>query len=875
GDAGSVWTSLSFDASVYEIFSTLLFGARLHLPTQEVRTDTATFIRWLETNSISNAYIAPFMLAELAEHLEKGVQKKFLRRLMVGVEPISEPLLAKIDRLLPDLRIINAYGPTEATVCATLYNVNAQITHNRNTPIGRPVQNLNVYLLDSNLQLVPIGVAGQLHIGGDGLARGYLNRPDLTAERFIPNPFSIKPGTRLYRTGDLARYLSDGNIEFLGRIDNQVKIRGFRIELGEIETVLSSHQNVKECVVVVREDVTGDRRLVSYVVTNSDFQDTELAIEQVSQWQTLYDETYRQGLSDDPIFNIVGWNNSYTGQPIPAEEMREWVEQAVERILALQPQNILEIGCGTGLLLFRIAPHCIRYYGTDFSSSALNYIQQHLSALGNNRCDVTLLHRSADNFNQIETGSFDTVILNSIVQYFPNIDYLLTVLEGAVNVIAPGGYIFLGDLRCLNLQEAFHASVQLHQASASLSKTQLLQRVQRCLAQEEELTIDPSFFIALKQYLPKIGQVQIQLKRGRYQNELTNFRYDVVLHIAANDYEDLKPQWLDWQQRQLTLSSVRQILQESTTEILAIQCVPNARLASVIKTLELLLSEQGPKTVGELQEVIKAESLTGIDPEEFWALGEEFSYYTNISWSVSDKYGCYDVVFRRCSAYQGMSGGIYREAATAKPWSSYSNNPLQRRVVNNLADKLVPVLRSFLKERLPEYMVPSFFQLLECLPLSPNGKIDRRALPAPNQLRNELEITYVSPQTPVEEQLANIWASLLGLDQVGSKDNFFELGGHSLLATQVISRIRDHFQIELPLRSLFETPTITDLAKSIEAILLAKQNSSVSVMRSIPRDIPLPLSFAQQRLWFIDQLVPGNPFYNIPGAVRLFGLLDV
>jgi acyl-CoA synthetase (AMP-forming)/AMP-acid ligase II len=170
-----------------------------------------------------------------------------------------------VARWAPGRRFFNAYGPTEATVCATV----AECTNNREKPtIGYPIPNVQVYLLDDQLKQVPVGVPGELCIGGIGLARGYLNRPELTDERFIPNPFSNKLEERLYKTGDLACYLLDGNIEFLGRIDNQVKVRGFRIEPGEIEAVLWQHSGVREAVVMVPENASGNKRLVAYVVSS-------------------------------------------------------------------------------------------------------------------------------------------------------------------------------------------------------------------------------------------------------------------------------------------------------------------------------------------------------------------------------------------------------------------------------------------------------------------------------------------------------------------------------------------------------------------------------------------------------------------------------
>jgi acyl-coenzyme A synthetase/AMP-(fatty) acid ligase/acyl carrier protein len=179
-------------------------------------------------------------------------------------------------------QLLNVYGPTEGTTFSSYYWVQDVPEEATSIPIGRPITNTQIYLLDEQLQPVPIGVLGELYIGGDGLAQGYLNRPELTSLAFIPNPFSQKPGTRLYKTGDLARYRSDGNIEFLGRSDNQVKIRGFRIELAEIEAVLSQHPAVAEAVVIVQEDIPADKHLVAYVVPNKGQAPTSSELRQFS-----------------------------------------------------------------------------------------------------------------------------------------------------------------------------------------------------------------------------------------------------------------------------------------------------------------------------------------------------------------------------------------------------------------------------------------------------------------------------------------------------------------------------------------------------------------------------------------------------------------
>jgi amino acid adenylation domain-containing protein len=268
GDGCSLWTSTSFDVSVYEIFSALLAGGRLCIPRDEVRLEAGAFLGWMEAREVRSAYLPPYFLAELRERVSRSPGRTRLRRLLVGVEPIAEPLLAEIRRSVPGLRIVNGYGPTETTICATLHDVPHTARGERVTPIGAPAANTRVFVLDARMRPVPIGVAGELYVGGAGVARGYLDRPALTAERFVPDPLSGEPGARLYRTGDLGRWLPEGALAFAGRTDAQVKVRGYRVEPGEIEARLVEHPAVREAVVVAREDSAGDRRLVAYYLAD-------------------------------------------------------------------------------------------------------------------------------------------------------------------------------------------------------------------------------------------------------------------------------------------------------------------------------------------------------------------------------------------------------------------------------------------------------------------------------------------------------------------------------------------------------------------------------------------------------------------------------
>ncbi|MDM8560649.1 amino acid adenylation domain-containing protein [Candidatus Parabeggiatoa sp. HSG14] len=810
---------IAFDASTLEIWGPLLNGAKLvvmspHKPSLE---DLGQIIKQHKITTVwLTAGLFHLMVNERLEDL------KPVRQLLAGGDVLSVPHVRRVLQELKNCQVINGYGPTENTTFTCCFPMTNESQLSHSVPIGRPIANTQVYILDAFLQPVPVGVSGELYIGGDGLARGYLNNPELTREKFIANPFSNNPKSRLYKTGDLTRYLPEGNIEFLGRIDNQLKIRGFRIELGEIETVLSQSPVVRETVVICLEKYSNDKKLTAYIVPDIDnstqvIDESSLQQEQVkvvSQWKSLFDKSYSQ-LSpdqDDPTFNITGWNSSYTGSAIPADEMHEWVDSTVNAILALQPKRVLEIGCGTGLLLSRIAPVCEQYWGTDFSSVALQQVET-LKQKVDNLNHVVLFHRTADDFKDIEPESFDVVILSSIIQYFPSVNYLLDVLEKVNKVVKPGGYIFVGDIRNLPLLKAYHASIQLYQAPDSLTRLELQQRVQKRMAQEEELVVDPTFFKALKSLFP-INNLQIHLKQGIHDNELTRFRYNVILQVGATSKSEIVQssiRWQDWQIHHLTLSSVRQQLVENQPEIFGIRHVPNARLDTEIQTVEWLDNAASTETVLQWRENLSKHQWTSVSPEQWSNLGSELSYDVAISWISANSEGSYDVLFKRYKTKDNANQLMMldhiefdKRPIHPKPWHQYANNPLQ----SKLSEKLVPQLRQFLQDQLPEYMMPSNFVLLDKIPLTPNGKVDRRALPDPDGTRPQLEVTYVVPQTDVEQSLASVWQQVLGLEKIGIYDNFFDLGGHSLLMVQMHSELQAIFGQSLSMVDLFQHPTI-------------------------------------------------------------------
>ncbi len=486
GDSFIQNVPFSFDPSIWSTIWPLTQGGYLILLDQAKLRDSDYILKLILDHSVKVLNIGPTMFRSLIM-LEEIKDCKTIKHVIGGGEEWKYKDLQDLREKSPLCHFSNAYGPTETTIQVLTWTSKEKVDPLPSIPLGKPIANAQIYILDKNMNPMPIGTIGELYIGGEGLARGYINKPGLTAEKFIANPFSGNPGERIYKTGDLAKYLPDGNIEFVGRVDDQVKIRGSRIELGEIDLVLSQYGDVKQAVVIAREDHPGDKKLVAYVV--------------------------------------------------PQEKLIVSLEQ-------------------------------------------------------------------------------DSLSRSSADQEF-------AILSGKV--------------------------------------------------------------------------------------------------LSA----------------------------------------------------------------------------------------------------------------------------------------------------------LTEALRNHIARALPDYMVPSFFVYLNKMPLMPNGKTDRKSLPMPNLSLRHGEEGYVAPTTELEHELVKIWSEILNLDKVGIQDNFFRIGGHSLLATQVISRIRSVYNVDFSLRSFFDHPTILAVSQSIEIEKTKDSLSNIPPIHAQKRPEVLPLSFAQQRLWFLHQLIPDMALYNVPAALKVFGDLKL
>ncbi|WP_312873266.1 non-ribosomal peptide synthetase [Kibdelosporangium persicum] len=744
------FASPSFDASVWELVMALASGATLVVAENE-QLSGEPLSRTLSTNAVSHMTVPPSVLATLPVGELPDLSTVVVAGEMLPVD------LAKV--WAEGRRLINAYGPTETTVCATM---SGPLTGDT-APIGSPIANSAVYVLDDRMGLVPPGTPGELYVAGNSLARGYLRRAGLTAGRFVANPFG-SGGSRLYRTGDLVRWNADGQLEFLGRVDDQVKLRGFRIEPGEVESALRAHPLVEQAFVMVREHRPGDPRLVGYVIPADDSAgDTAEAVE---DWRDTYDSVYTREAEHALGEDFTGWNSTYTGDPIPLEEMREWRAAAVNLILAQRPRKVLEIGVGSGLLLAEVAAKCEQYWGTDFSAPLIDRLSTQVRAAGlGDR--VVLRHQAADDFDGLPAGFFDTIVLNSVVQYFPDETYFTRVVDQALELLVPGGRIVIGDVRNADTLRALRAAV--HVRRAGQSTPDLPAAVEQAVMLEKELVIPPGFFTAYRDR----AAVDIRLKRGGHHNELTRHRYEVVLHKQPDDL--------------VGLADVPELIWGG--DVSAFADLPS-EVDSPVRVSGLL----NARLAGERRRVPDS----AVDPEDVVTWGESRGLTVLTTWNAKQA-DLFDVVLIPPGGV--VFDGVYRDESEAP----VLNNPARARRIAHVTG----TLRDFLADRLPEHLIPASIQAIAAFPLTPSGKIDRNALPAARVAGSG---GGRAPRTEEEKILRGLMAEVLGVQQVGADDDFFVLGGHSLLATTMISRIRTVLGKELSIQSLFAAPTAAGMA---------------------------------------------------------------
>lgn len=697
-------STIAADLGNTVIFPALATGGSLHIVSQARVEHQGMLSDYFNRENIDVLKIVPSHLAAL--QTARDPQQVMPRsRLILGGESSRLDWIERLRVLSPNCEIYNHYGPTETTVGVLTYRVPPQLpsTQSGTLPLGRPLPNSRMYILDERGQPVPIGVAGELFIGGSGVGRGYLNRPDLTAEKFVPDPFSPDPGARLYRTGDRARYLPDGNIEFCGRLDDQVKIHGYRIELGEIEAALREQHGVRDAVVLAREDESGSKQLVAYVVPKR-------------ANQPLWESKALYVLPDgSPVAHLNKNETEYIYNEI-------FVLQAYLRhgITVQDGDCIVDAGANIGLFtvfVSRLARN-LRVVSFEPNPAAFACLKANAEAWGTAvKCLPLGLSR--------EDKSAE-----------------LTVFEG------------------LSLLSGFYADVAterevvktyvFNQQSQSLNDEQWATEIgglidDRLHAKTESAQLRTLSSVIAEEGIDRIDLLKINVEKSEL---------DVLLGLSPGDWPKIRQLVIEVDQQE-NLEPITTLLQRYSYEVLVEQ-------DPLLRTTEL----------------------------------------------------CYVYAIRPSAGHRL----VRQQPADAHVRSL----PVDEEILTPMT------LRKYLRERLPQYMVPSAFVLMEEFPLTSNGKLDRRALPAPDSARRAQGPGYVAPRSETEKTLAGLWAEILGLERVSIDDDFFELGGHSLLAMQLVSRIRGALGVDVPLRGLFETPTVAGFAEYIEAIRWTSVESPAS-----------------------------------------------
>ena len=506
-----------------------------------------------------------------------------------------------------------------------------------------------------------------------------------------------------------------------------------KVTLQALELKLREQPGVKEAVVVSKESNSGEKYLVGCIVPDHNYLDRLFAdaTEQrrrLQKWQKTFNlSQLGKQPTPEPGFNIGGWNSSYTRKPISAEEMREWVDTTVREIATFRPSEVLEIGCGTGLLLLRLSQGCKRYVGTDFAPEVLKKLKPQMMALGGEWSGVSVLERSAEDFEGFPRNSFDTVIINSVTHYFPSAKYLALVLERAVDVVRPGGRIFVGDVRSMDLLEPYAVSIELFQAAASMNASELRERVKRRVTFEDQLVISPAFFLALQRRVPKIMRVEIKPRRGRFDNELTRFRYNAILHLDSAGLTVEKPDWLPWTDM-LTLDAMRERLQTKKDDVLAIQAVANARNEKDVEALTMLRQFEG--TAEDLRTVVRDAKARGVNPQDLWSLGQELGYDVDLSWAACAPDGSFDMVFWRGVVEDHSAGpqiGWPQPANVDNDFNRYTTKP----GLAVLREILIQQLHDCSAQVLAKDLTALTFVTFDALPRTADGEVDRSALAAP------------------------------------------------------------------------------------------------------------------------------------------------
>lgn len=853
GEVACQKTSPAFVDFLWESLGPLLAGIPLVIVQSGQVADLSWFLGVLEKERVTRLVLVPSLLANmLAVDGGLGGRLPLLRHLTSSGESLPPSLASAVFETLPTVRLLNIYGSTEVTADAVWHEVEPE-SCSGNMSIGRPINNVSAVVVDEAGAVLPRGAVGELLLGGACLALGYRNVETafraafMTRDLFFPRQGAHKPDIcasgRWFATGDLVRMDETGRLVLLGRKDRQLKVRGVRVEPEEVQTVLERHPMVREARVVgvkarkakgTSASIQEDARLVAYLVpAHACEQEREQGRAAcLRQWENLYDSMYsavrKQG---DILDNYFIWQSSYTGSAIPQEEMREWLRLSLEGIRRLKLNRVLEVGCGQGFILMPLIHECARYVGVDFSSEALGCLRQILHEKGREfEAVAELVQAEATQLPEYASGSFDGAIYNSIVQYFPDIGYLLRSLEQALPMLERKGRIFCGDIRNHDSLETFHTAVQFYTCGDDVSVRRFWDNVTAATRMESELLVAPAFWHKLGWHSERFVHAEVRPKTGQSDNEVFQFRYDVSLYLDSLPGEPFAGRVIEWGRDNgpVSLATLDELLASSDVRHaarhkgIAVVGIPDARVSRfrLLRTLcaDLAVMEPGI-SLGEIK--LRVDDRLEASPAELGlsahVIVEEARKHGLVAdifleprdgMSLNVLFVHEDVgplAFRAPS----LENGKEVESPAEKEWfSRFANSTSRRREEADIRSQV----REFLEASLPAHSVPDVVMTLEQWPRTPSGKIDWMRLPSPNLRMFTGSAGMQRAGCATEEMLADMWKMIIGIDDVSVHDVFFEIGGTSLLLAQVHQMLQGRLQRKIPLATLFQNPTISSLA---------------------------------------------------------------
>lgn len=645
-----------FDVHFEECFGTWCIGGTVVLVAYELRRDPQRLAKFQSEQRVERLFMPYVALPQLADAaMRSEVWPTHLRdSITTGEQLVATPSFRRFFQQLPHHRLNNHYGPSE-TYVATAYTLPVDPAVWKNLPpIGTAVRNTLALVVDEHSNVVDDG-NGELFFGGACVADGHCGMPERTAKRFVYLPGNKE---RFYRAGDLVRKDARGHLYYLGRTDGQVKIRGYRVETTEIEMALNRLPDISASAVVAEGNRSDNRRLIAYLIPDIPAPDVaNIASGLRNDWRTIWDTTYDHEMDahGDPTFDISGWHSSYDGAPLPADHWRRWVDGTRARLLRNHPHWVLEIGAGTGLILFSVANDVEYYHAVDYLAAAVRTLNGALARVPELRArcatscsaahEVIALPGMAD-------ANLDTIINNSVTQHFESGVYLEWVFSDAVQILPHGGTVFVGDVTSRSTRRLHFRRVEHFRAGSDVTLAELDARVAERLAGDQELLVDAEWFYQLPQCLTRVRTVDVQLNPGGHINEMSQFRFDVILRVTPRHagIQDQVP-WPEIRDRGAG-KALQDHFANGSAGPLRVHSIPYARLAPA-------LALQGEYAVAP--DAVASPVDPGIDPDDCIVMADTVGGQVQTFFS---KVGYFDAVCGRPYQQALSRGRISRPRQT-------------------------------------------------------------------------------------------------------------------------------------------------------------------------------------------------------------------